>query len=91
MPHLAASKETKMKKHDVPVRRNPGITSSGAAAAAMAPDTAAEYVTLVSPIEHEEIALLAYSYWEDRGCPHGSPEEDWFRAERDLGRKATAL
>ena len=80
-----------MKKHDVHVRRNPGITSSGAAAAAMAPDTAAEHVTLTSPIEHEEVALLAYSYWEARGCPFGSPEEDWFRAERDLCQKAVAL
>lgn len=91
MPHLAVRKETKMKKHDVHVRRNPGITSSGAAAAAMALDTAAELGTSASVIEHEEIALLAYSYWEARGCPYGSPEEDWFRAERDLGRKAAAL
>jgi hypothetical protein len=33
---------------------------------------------------HEEIAQLAYQYWEARGCPLGSPEEDWFRAERDV-------
>jgi hypothetical protein len=32
----------------------------------------------------EEIARLAYSYWEARGCQGGSPEEDWFRAERAL-------
>jgi hypothetical protein len=25
----------------------------------------------------EEIAKLAYSYWLARGCPEGSPEEDW--------------
>jgi len=30
---------------------------------------------------HEEIARLAYSYWEARGCQGGSPEEDWLRAE----------
>ena len=35
------------------------------------------------PIE-EHIALLAYSYWESRGCPIGSPDEDWFRAEGDV-------
>lgn len=35
----------------------------------------------------ERIALLAYSYWEARGRRGGSPEEDWFRAEREvLGR-----
>lgn len=32
----------------------------------------------------EEIAKLAYSYWEARGCQGGSPEEDWFRAQREL-------
>jgi hypothetical protein len=33
---------------------------------------------------HEEIARLAYSYWDARGCWGGSPLEDWFRAERVL-------
>jgi len=33
---------------------------------------------------HEEIAALAYSYWEARGCQGGSPEEDWLRAEQEL-------
>ncbi len=32
----------------------------------------------------EKIALLAYSYWEARGRPGGSPDEDWFRAERQI-------
>jgi hypothetical protein len=31
----------------------------------------------------EEIAQLAYSLWQARGCPHGSAEEDWFAAERE--------
>jgi hypothetical protein len=33
---------------------------------------------------HEEIAALAYSYWEARGFQGGSPKEDWLRAEREL-------
>ncbi|PYT22286.1 MAG: hypothetical protein DMG58_30430 [Acidobacteria bacterium] len=33
---------------------------------------------------HEEIARLAYNFWEARGRPLGSPEEDWFAAEQDL-------
>lgn len=33
---------------------------------------------------HEEIAQLAYDYWEARGRPLGSPEQDWFRAEQDI-------
>jgi hypothetical protein len=31
---------------------------------------------------HEFVAKLAYQYWEERGRPFGSPEVDWFRAER---------
>jgi hypothetical protein len=33
---------------------------------------------------HHDIARLAYLYWEARGYEGGSPEEDWFRAEREL-------
>jgi hypothetical protein len=32
----------------------------------------------------DDIAQLAHSYWEARGCQGGSPEEDWARAEREL-------
>jgi hypothetical protein len=32
----------------------------------------------------EEVARLAYLYWEARGCQGGSPEEDWLRAEQEL-------
>ena len=32
----------------------------------------------------EQIAHLAYSYWEARGYQGGSPEEDWLRAEQEL-------
>ena len=36
------------------------------------------------PFSQQQIADLAYEFWLDRGCPHGSPDEDWFRAEREL-------
>lgn len=39
----------------------------------------------LEPNKREEIAKLAYAYWEARGCPLGSPEEDWLQAERELG------
>ena len=32
----------------------------------------------------EDVALLAYSYWEARGGQGGSPLDDWLRAEREL-------
>jgi hypothetical protein len=33
---------------------------------------------------HNDIAELAYDLWERRGRPFGSPEVDWFEAERQL-------
>jgi hypothetical protein len=33
---------------------------------------------------HEFVARLAYQLWERRGMPLGSPEIDWFAAERAL-------
>src|ERR1017187_7125054 len=37
----------------------------------------------VSPTE-SEIATVAYQLWLERGCPIGSDQEDWFRAEAML-------
>lgn len=37
----------------------------------------------VSPTE-SEIATVAYQLWLDNGCPVGSDQEDWFRAEAIL-------
>ncbi len=42
-------------------------------------------------INAREIEECAYQSWIERGCPMGSPEEDWYRAERELiSRFATA-
>jgi hypothetical protein len=38
----------------------------------------------ITAFGHAEIAALAYEHWQARGCPHGSPEEDWFRAAEEL-------
>jgi len=35
-------------------------------------------------ITSDDIATLAFSYWERRGHQGGSPEEDWRRAEEEL-------
>ena len=39
---------------------------------------------VASGMQRSTIADLAYRYWQERGCPIGSPEEDWYRAEREL-------
>jgi hypothetical protein len=35
-------------------------------------------------VDQFEIDQVAYDFWVQRGCPMGSPEEDWFRAEQKL-------
>jgi hypothetical protein len=37
------------------------------------------------------IAELAYRFWQERGCPEGSPEDDWFLAERQLSRSSELI
>jgi len=43
-----------------------------------------------APVNHSEetlraeIARLAYHLWQARGCPEGSPEQDWIEAEQTL-------
>jgi hypothetical protein len=38
---------------------------------------------------HDEIAHLAHRFWRERGGHHGSHEQDWLRAERELRGKAS--
>ena len=39
-------------------------------------------------LDRDEIAALAYALWQLRGCPDGSPDEDWFRAEAELRQRS---
>jgi hypothetical protein len=34
--------------------------------------------------QHEVTRLAAFLLWKQRGCPIGTPEEDWFRAEEQM-------
>lgn len=40
-------------------------------------------VETVSVSVHDQIAKIAYSYWEARGFQPGCPEQDWLRAEQE--------
>lgn len=45
-------------------------------------------------LDHEEFAetaRLAYCYWERRGHPHGSADDDWFRAEYEIQKRRGSL
>jgi len=49
----------------------------------MTTDKESPELASVSP-NYDKIAALAYELWLGRGCPIGSPEVDWFRAEEEL-------
>ena len=56
-------------------------------------ETAAEvHEPSATAFNHHDIAVLANELWHARGCPQGSPEEDWFHAVQELrSRVETAV
>jgi hypothetical protein len=60
-------------RSDFMVRVTPSMKAS--------PHTEAREVQLHSPDVMREIAEKAYALWQQRGCPHGNYQEDWFKAE----------
>lgn len=42
-------------------------------------------------IDHDQIHQRAYARWQERGCPVGSPDHDWFTAEQELLAEQAAL
>lgn len=61
-------------------RRNSNGRGSEAGAASR---TEGEHFDL-TVVNERDISDLAYQRWLDRGCPQGSPDVDWFEAEREL-------
>jgi DUF2934 family protein len=60
-----------------------------AAAAAHAPLEVADQKLISQPDDQDRVSALAHEFWIQRGCPLGSPEVDWLRAEKEL-RAGTA-
>ncbi len=54
------------------------------------PQDAAQNVISES-VNQAEISALAYELWIQRGCPLGSPEVDWLRAEEELKSRKELL
>ena len=50
-------------------------------------DSTTDLVARIQDDRHEQIALRAFGLWQERGSPIGSPEEDWFRAEQEIGNQ----
>jgi hypothetical protein len=83
MPRKRVSEKEIVVSAPAPVRHKPATPRHPrrSASAAAAPETSAVL---------EQIAHLAYSYWEARGYRGGSPEEDWLRAEQELRTQLSA-
>ena len=47
-------------------------------------------LTEPAPLDNEKVAAIAYHLWLERGCPEGSPDEDWYRAEEEVRRSAAS-
>ena len=63
--------------------RTSGTTPRGANATDQRPTLRVDEGADYRPTS-DEISERAYHCWHARGCPHGSPEVDWERAEREL-------
>ena len=76
MPKKTSTKETVVA---APVRAaaKPRVRTVKHSKAASAP------VAVVEVSAHDQIAKIAYGYWEARGYQHGSSEQDWLRAEQE--------
>ena len=46
---------------------------------------------LSKEVDRETIQRLAYRLWQERGCPVGSPEIDWFHAEQNIRVLSSSL
>jgi hypothetical protein len=53
-------------------------------------DEATEFSVEHPALDQEAICRLAYFFWEERGCPNDSPDEDWSRAEAELRNRVAA-
>jgi len=71
-----------------PVRHKPATPRRPRRSAAESATAAVPSPAAPAP---EQIAHLAYSYWEARGYQGGSPEEDWLRAEQELAAQISAV
>ena len=45
--------------------------------------------TVDEQLTEQMIALRAYEKWQQRGCPFGEHEQDWFAARAELEQEIT--
>jgi Protein of unknown function (DUF2934) len=71
----------------VPGARGAGMTPRGSVGV---DQTATTRLDARNEPSAEEISARANRCWHERGCPIGSPEVDWHRAEEELRRERQA-
>jgi len=87
MPSKRVSEKEIVVSSPAATRRKPANTTRAKRSAPMAAATAPATQSVQNGPTSEQIAGLAYSYWEARGFQGGSPEQDWLRAEQELAAK----
>ena len=48
----------------------------------MSSETLPNAMSPAEPTRDLDVAAIAYRLWEERGCPQGDAERDWYEAER---------
>jgi hypothetical protein len=74
------------------VRGGSNAQGPGASLPSLDPDVTAESGSSTGgeySYSSEDVAAHAYRCWHERGCPDGSPEVDWHRAEEELRNRRT--
>jgi Protein of unknown function (DUF2934) len=75
---MAQKKARTPRSKEIPARtrtrKSPATPSSG---------------TPATPRSDEEVARVAYTLWELRGRPIGSPDEDWYQAKERLNENGS--
>ena len=80
---MATRKSTTSAEKKPTTRKAPARKTAQAVAAPAAESSTQNHIVKHTPT-HEEIAILAVQFWNERGRPYGSPEVDWHRAEQTL-------
>ena len=70
------------------IERDNGITTT---AVGEIPEPENQQEVAVMLVHFRLIAALAYEFWQAKGCPDGTPDEDWFRAEETLKNRARSI
>ncbi len=80
----ATPAEKKPATRKAPVRKSTQAAAPAAAGSVAVDSVAVDSVIAKRIPTHQEVALLAVQFWNERGRPFGSPEIDWYRAEATL-------